>query len=78
MTKNQGGGVYFRCKIEKGKSVERQGRKATGPEAHNEYGCQLHRSEEYITTVGQAKACPFIMAEAALEQQITYLRRVKK
>ena len=32
LTKHQGG-VYFKRKTKKGKSVERQGRKATGPEA---------------------------------------------
>ena len=33
LTKHRGGGVYFKSKTKEGKSVERQGRKATGPEA---------------------------------------------
>lgn len=76
MTKHQGG-VYFRCEIEKGKFVERQGRKAIGPEAHNEYGCQLHESS-LNDNCKAGFGMPFYMAKAALEQQITYLRRVKK
>lgn len=52
------GGVYFKGKTKEGKSVERQGRKAIGPAARNEYGCQLYRLL-FITTARQAEACLF-------------------
>ena len=58
LTKHRGGGVYFKGKTKEGKSVERQGRKAIGPAARNEYGCQLYRLI-FITTVRQAEACLF-------------------
>ena len=58
LTKHRGGGVYFKGKTKEGKSVEKQGRKAIGPAARNEYGCQLYRLI-FITTARQAEACLF-------------------
>ena len=58
LTKPRGGGIYFKRKTKEGKSVERQGRKATGSAARNEYGCQLYRLI-FITTARQAEACLF-------------------